>query len=164
MQANSEKTTSNIFRPPPTYLPTHYSRPSSHLIIRCINSTAVTASLNNQRVNWYVTGTYDFFGVNYYTTHLVKSLKSLSDVAQSEYSYMNTTFDPTWPRSAVEVMKVIMSLIKHVHTTAPGFNKSWPRLIVTQQIPARTEEFSITSDGDTCGCKLKRSEYTQWYV
>jgi beta-glucosidase/6-phospho-beta-glucosidase/beta-galactosidase len=50
--------------------------------------------LSNQRINWYVTGTYDFFGLNYYSLRYVKSLISPIDAAISEFLFADITASP----------------------------------------------------------------------
>jgi hypothetical protein len=60
-------------------------------------------------INWHVTGTYDFFGLNYYTARSVKSLLSLNDVAKSEYSYVNVTVS-TKSSTVAPLFEVKMSL------------------------------------------------------
>jgi hypothetical protein len=42
------------------------------------------------------TGTYDFFGLNYYSLHFVKSLRSLNETATSEFLYTDITVTPEW--------------------------------------------------------------------
>jgi hypothetical protein len=72
-----------------------------------------------------VTGTYDFFALNYYSLYFVKSLKSPDDTATSEFLYADITASPEWAtddpdfrvRNITISLKTYVSLATSTKTT-----------------------------------------------
>lgn len=67
----------------------------------------------------YIKGTYDYVGLNHYTTQLVahKEEESISNPSVSKDIGVNAYYDPHWPESAaswIKVLIVIIGLVKKV--------------------------------------------------
>jgi beta-glucosidase/6-phospho-beta-glucosidase/beta-galactosidase len=52
------------------------------------------------------TGTYDFLGLNYYTTRLVRAPQAVRDIARVPDNNVILNIDPRWPGSASANLKV----------------------------------------------------------
>ncbi|XP_021942206.1 myrosinase 1-like [Zootermopsis nevadensis] len=75
-----------------------------------------------------IRGTFDFFGLNYYSTRLANALLPLDEAAKSEGDYVNLTVSANWPTSVSEVVKVVpwglrklLAWIKDKYDNVPVF-------------------------------------------
>ncbi|XP_033609437.1 myrosinase 1 isoform X3 [Cryptotermes secundus] len=74
-----------------------------------------------------IRGTYDFFGLNYYSLCFVKSLRSLHDTATSEFLYADITVSPEWAtddpnfRVAPWGFRKLLNWIKKEYNNVPVF-------------------------------------------
>ncbi|KAK4883853.1 hypothetical protein RN001_000124 [Aquatica leii] len=57
----------------------------------------------------YIKGTYDFFGLNHYTTTLVNNVDPfpIGDPSQIKDARIRTSFSPSWPKTASSWFKVV---------------------------------------------------------
>ena len=54
---------------------------------------------DNKVTKFFFVGTYDFFGLNHYTTHLVShAVSNISVVSYANDQDLTYTFDASWPR------------------------------------------------------------------
>ncbi|XP_068081776.1 myrosinase 1-like [Anabrus simplex] len=79
----------------------------------------------------YIRGTYDYFALNYYTSHLVTEMDTGYDPSIERDCYVARSFDPSWPKSSSEWLRMVpwglRKLINWIHKEYDG-----PEIIITE--------------------------------